>query len=409
MDLDLGYNDSFSRLPPRPPEVGGVGGGRATYVPSRPAARTWAVPEHVAMYQSSQIFGRLYGLIKSVALASAVGAGVSPLLDFSQASWPGFRNDLGYEPKGLADVEWSQSGWDGLIVPEEEVYIPRAAWVPHPISEPAGSHVISKGEKPVVTPPIYEAPQPNPPETQKQVDAAHVAWNQRLAEHNARMAEYNSMNDKWVARELAEKEGELFRQVEAQHREEMARIVAEAPKLSIDISTRPEPDTPVNLRVRRRVEQDRYAFRRRQSDSKYAGAKMLQVIDLVMDKSIGPMSEVGDFVDALVWNVYALDGRGRPIQAMLKWNRNMNFVLRKVAMGQAKVDLWGFAVDFAIQQWSDAAYAFNSRKQDEAALQLGWKAPRGISTVYRNELRMMEGWQDDVSSSWVRSQSRAVS
>ena len=121
----------------------------------------------------------------------------------------------------------------------------------------------------------------------------------------------------------------------------------------------------------------------------------------------GSYTEMVDMFEALAWNIYVYDARGRVVPAMSKYNQSMQMVFREWALGRGRVDVWGFVVDYAINQWSDAAYAFQARRIDQLAFSVGWQAPRGLNASLENAYQQAGGYKHDfLSQAWIRSQSR---
>lgn len=413
-ELDLGYSGRGYEQPPRPPFEGFSGGGGGGFTTLRPAARTWALPEHVGAFRTAQIMGRL---AKMMSLGAGVGAAISPIMDFSQASWPGFQNDIGYQPKGLADYDAGAHGFDALVRPAEEEHWAPTVWVDPYTGQPSGSermpdispapglpdgsHIISGGV-PVTEPVPVNVPS-SPVWRSTQLEAALRNYEQRVQALNSSIKQ---MHDQWqrkIEYEIArtDYEAEISRIMQVQDTVPATSIIIR-PDSSASTSTQ----LPIHVRLRYQEIQEERVFRRRRADRKVPPAytKLMKLITA----TLGSASEVGDMLEALAWNMYALDARGRPVLAMVKWNKNMSYVFHMYSQGKAKIDDWGFLVDFAVNQWSDAAYAFQSREQDKLAFQLGWKAPIGITSAAHHEMRLAgeNPKNADVSSQWVRSQSR---
>lgn len=393
---------------------GGYYGGRYSY---RSPQRTWATPQHVGPFQSVQVLGRLSRAIKAGALGTALGSAISPVLDLSQANYPGLRNDLEYQPKGVLDIGWrSSTSVDVTVGSVSEPYEPKTVWLEEPVQDQTPYHDQSAGSvswgdiarKPSAWDPqhlatgkgvadgaVIKTPQVGSPvwkNTQLQV---------ALSEYEHRLELNAKLNSDWKHRNEAMVQQRL---AELEYEQRVREIMAIEPAPTVSIEVRPSVGDSITWRLAYRETQDENVFRRRRSDQKIP--PWYSSIMHTITRTLGAASEVVDVMEAMAWNLYSLDGRGRAVQTMLKYNRNMAFSFREYALGRARLDTWGFVTDAAIQQWSDAAYAFQAREQDRLALQLGWKAPVGITSHYRGMMRGTKEWEDDVSSSWIRSQSR---
>lgn len=423
---DLGYQKPFMQ-PGSLPTQGGGGGGRASQ-------RTWGLQPYQSkgpspygeiggrrpapvnidrLDYSAQVFGRLAQLIGgAVGSAWALTAAVGSFTAQSQLQRPNL--DVGWSPRGLADLDMRHNGWDALIVPEEESYVPRSVPLSpnapsrdtspsRPIMNPSGGGATTSRPVHAVDP--VEQPVQDPGAVQRQIDEENARWAARVSQHEAAVADFQNRQDAWVQRELAEREAEQWRKLQAEHEATLARIAAERQN-SLSVSFAPQPNGALAVRTRLR---EAYDFRLqvpRKKDQK-ARPQLVRVVNALITATYGTYSEIVDALEALVWNVYVLDKRGRPVQAMLVYNRNMAYVLTLLWEGRARADLFGFALDFTVNQWSDAMYAFQSQKVDAIALDLGWKAPIGINSYAHKGFHRTEG-QRDVSSEWIRSSSRFI-
>lgn len=410
-----------------PIEGGYGGGGRGSY--SRPAQRTWGLQPYRSVSNrpapvnvpsldwSSQVFGRLGAVIAAV--AGTVGAMTATGLFHPGSQLMHSPVDVGWQPRGLGDVETSHNGWDALIIPDEEEYVPRAVPLsPNaPSADPGFSRPVldASGHGATSSAPVHAVSNGNtanagdPAGVQSQIDAATSAWTKRVTEHEARMADFQNRNDAWVARELAEREAQFWREQEAAQNAYLAQLrlsleQQQSRQPSVSIGFAPQPGGAVAVRTRIREAYDFKLTVPRKKDTKVRPA-IYGVVNALISATYGTYSEIVDALEALAWNVYVLDKRGRPVQAMVVYNRNMAYVLRQVYDGYAKVDMQGFALDFTVNQWSDAMYAFQSRKMDEVALSLGWNAPVGITSYAQ---KGFQKGQNDVSSEWIRSSSRFI-
>ena len=307
----------------------------------------------VPMYNSVRILGRL---AKMAALSLTAGAAFSPVLDFSEASWPGFHNDIGYEPRGLGDIRVSENAFEGEFVPGMSEEFARVSRIPLvggteadelPVSDvvrATGSHVISQGGE-VKNPTPVSVPI-QPVWNNQDLARAQKQYDDRIAAANAAHARWESINDKWVQRKLGALEGRRLAEEKAAAQRELDAAVArwtqeraqsvpeDVPQVVVQPVLAAQPvrsAQPVRAAETAGV---RFQFRdaerpgvRRRRDSKVdQKTPAIWRIAEHMMQFTGGYTEMVDMFEALAWNIYVYDARGRVVPAMSKYNHSMQMV-----------------------------------------------------------------------------------
>jgi hypothetical protein len=145
------------------------------------------------------------------------------------------------------------------------------------------------------------------------------------------------------------------------------------------ISVRPSEWEGPSFHVRPKLYRELNMSHYRYQDSKF-GRRLVGVLNYVVTATYGLVSEAQDAAEVFAWNVY---GRrdGKIVPAMHLEDRSMIGVFQGYLEGDYRVDAVGFAVDFAINQAQDYAYALEGRAmlagaQRLAGPDLGYKATR---------------------------------
>lgn len=389
--------------PPRPPEIGGGGGGRAT-PPTRPRAVNRPAPR---MVETPPVTGQRFGrLAKAAALGSAVGSAVMPQRpNYGEAGNPQFRNEMSYVPPNLRDADSGPSHVDLTYRGPGDHYA-TTHWLPsHDWADP-----VRQWDKPLhdwgwrvpfVEPPVGPIHGPTPPRSRVPSIREPYTGEIEGGDMDESIGEAPYV-DPSVWRDNYHSPG-LQLPVNKKKRPGLPEQPGRGQQPQTVISIRPGrgQDVHVRVRVREQLDQDSVAFRRMETKG---GVVLFQMINSFL-RSAHSMDEAVDAASAVAWNVYVLDGRGRPVQLMRVNGQNTGEALLAASFGQAKLDIAGAAVDYAANQWSDAAYAWQQHVQDDLAKQMGWKGPIGITTAYQHERRLAGDFGNDVSSQWVRSQS----
>lgn len=150
------------------------------------------------------------------------------------------------------------------------------------------------------------------------------------------------------------------------------------PGLIVGVETLPNGE--VRFRVRPVARRDASLSRPRYGDSK-AGKRLVGVLNYLVTATYGVVSELEDAAEIFANNTYALH-RGRVVSALDLEGGSLLGTLSGYARGEYRTDVVGFAVDFAINQASDYAYAKASQVQMGLATRLageaGYKANRSI-------------------------------
>ena len=347
------------------PQLGGGGGGRAAPPPAwdKPpvgyspwASRPFYEPEMVPMYNSVRILGRL---AKMAALSLTAGAAFSPVLDFSEASWPGFHNDIGYEPRGLGDIRVSENAFEGEFVPGMSEQFARVSRIPLlggteadelPVSDvvrATGSHVISQGGE-VKNPTPVSVPI-QPVWNNQDLARAQKQYDDRIAAANAAHARWESTNDKWVQRKLGALEGRRLAEEKAAAQREFDAAVARWTQERVQQVPEDVPQVVVQpiraaesagVRFQLREAEPPGVRRRRDSKADQRVPAIWRIAEHMMQFT-GSYTEMVDLFEALAWNVYVYDARGRVVPAMSKYNHSLQMVFREWALGRGRVDVWG--------------------------------------------------------------------
>lgn len=388
--------------PPRPPEVGGGGGGRAT-PPARPRNLNRPSPR---MVEQPPVTGQRFGrLAKGAVLGSAVGSAVMPSRpNYGEANNPQFRQDLTYVPSNLVDARSGPDKVD-LVYNGRDEHEATTHWLPsHDWADP-----VRQWDKPLhdwgwrvpfIEPAIGPIHGPAPSRRRPSIREPYTG------ELEGGDYEEGTYRDVWedpgVWRDnyhAPEPQLPPSRNKRPGYREQPGR--GQQPQLVVSIGRGRGRDVHVRVRVREQLDQDSVAFRRMETKG---GVALFQVINRMLTAAHS-MDEAVDAASAVAWNVYVLDARGRPVQLMRVNGQDTGQALLAASEGTAKLDVAGAAVDYAANQWSDAAYAWQQHVQDDLAKQMGWKGPVGITTAYQHERRLAGDYGNDVSSQWIRSQS----
>lgn len=117
-----------------------------------------------------------------------------------------------------------------------------------------------------------------------------------------------------------------------------------------------------SLRIRPRLVRDRNLLQPRYRDSKF-GKRLVGVLNYLVTATYGVVSEAQDAAEVFSWSLYGRDARGRVVPAMLLEDMSMAETFRGYLEGDYRLDTVGFAMDFAINQVEDYAYAKLSQAQ----------------------------------------------
>lgn len=174
------------------------------------------------------------------------------------------------------------------------------------------------------------------------------------------------------------------------------------------ISVRPSEWDGPSMHIRPKLYRELNMSHYRYQDTK-GGRRLVGMLNYVVTATYGLVSEAQDAAEVFAWNVYGRQG-DRIVPAMLLENRSMIGVFQGYLEGDYRVDAVGFAVDFAINQAEDYAYALQSRAmmrgaQMVAGPDLGYKAMRQHQWANRLGSQGDSYVQSSISEaqSWVRS------
>lgn len=148
--------------------------------------------------------------------------------------------------------------------------------------------------------------------------------------------------------------------------------------------------------------------RARRGEQGKLGKGLYGIAMRVINNTYGAVTEVIDMVEVLAWSVYQIDTAGSAVPAMSLNGQNMHETFVALIEGRAKVDVTGFAIDYAINQLSDAYWALTDAPFDA----LHRRAPNW-GTYYSNK-RTQREFRDAFSDTfktyhdWAEGNLRAI-
>ena len=175
----------------------------------------------------------------------------------------------------------------------------------------------------------------------------------------------------------------------APRREDAPEIDIEAPKpqkrgtarkpadlydetLNIEIKADPDGQPTIHLRPGRAR-----ASERRKKDTK-ANRAWIKAAHKLINVTYGTYSEIIDFVDALVWNVYDVNEKGELVYAMALEGGKAHMVIDGLMRGKYEIDMGQFIIDYAVMQTQDMIMGKMSQALVKETIDKGqWTSPMG--------------------------------
>lgn len=181
------------------------------------------------------------------------------------------------------------------------------------------------------------------------------------------------------------------------------RIVIEAPPPKGGPRARPEPVTVRALRPR----VPRAPNSKRNEEGKM-GRRLYNVGLMLINSTYGAVTEIADLIEVLAHSVYALDRQGNAVPAMSLNGLSMHETFIGLVEGRYRLDVVGFAVDYAINQTSDIFWSLTDAPFDA----LHRRAPNWATygTVKRTQREAKDAYSDHLKAlhDWAEGNLRSI-